>query len=125
MANRCGFRSNWRACCNLLRWEDEMSQTVEPALGDGSMDRNLALEVVRVTEVAAIAAARLMGRGEKNKSDQAAVDAMRRRCFTSARRWESGPRARRGSTSRSTHWRGRICARTGGRELSPWWPSPT
>ena len=55
-----------------------MSQTVEPALGDGSMDRNLALEVVRVTEVAAIAAARLMGRGEKNKSDQAAVDAMRR-----------------------------------------------
>jgi fructose-1,6-bisphosphatase II len=42
------------------------------------MDRNLALEVVRVTEVAAIAAARLMGRGAKNDSDQAAVDAMRR-----------------------------------------------
>ena len=42
------------------------------------MDRNLALEVVRVTEIAAIAAARLMGRGEKNDSDQAAVDAMRR-----------------------------------------------
>jgi len=42
------------------------------------MDRNLALEVVRVTEVAAIAAARLMGRGNKNESDQAAVDAMRR-----------------------------------------------
>ncbi len=42
------------------------------------MDRNLALEVVRVTEMAAIAAARLMGRGEKNLSDQAAVDAMRR-----------------------------------------------
>ncbi|HME91372.1 MAG TPA: fructose-bisphosphatase class II, partial [Myxococcaceae bacterium] len=42
------------------------------------MDRNLALEVVRVTEVAAIAAARLMGRGSKNESDQAAVDAMRR-----------------------------------------------
>ncbi len=42
------------------------------------MDRNLALEVVRVTEMAAIAAARLMGRGEKNRSDQAAVDAMRR-----------------------------------------------
>jgi len=42
------------------------------------MDRNLALEVVRVTELAAIAAARLMGRGEKNLSDQAAVDAMRR-----------------------------------------------
>src|SRR6476469_6602951 len=42
------------------------------------MDRNLALEVVRVTEMAAIAAARLMGRGTKNESDQAAVDAMRR-----------------------------------------------
>jgi len=42
------------------------------------MDRNLALEVVRVTEMAAIAAARLMGRGSKNESDQAAVDAMRR-----------------------------------------------
>jgi fructose-1,6-bisphosphatase II len=42
------------------------------------MDRNLALEVVRVTEIAAIAAARLMGRGQKNESDQAAVDAMRR-----------------------------------------------
>jgi fructose-1,6-bisphosphatase II len=42
------------------------------------MDRNLALEVVRVTEMAAIAAARLMGRGNKNEADQAAVDAMRR-----------------------------------------------
>jgi fructose-1,6-bisphosphatase II len=42
------------------------------------MDRNLALEVVRVTEQAAIASARLMGRGNKNESDQAAVDAMRR-----------------------------------------------
>src|SRR5580693_7601525 len=42
------------------------------------MDRNLALEVVRVTEIAAIAAARLMGRGAKDEADQAAVDAMRR-----------------------------------------------
>ncbi len=42
------------------------------------MDRNLALEVVRVTEMAAIASARLMGRGDKNESDQAAVDAMRK-----------------------------------------------
>src|ERR671931_2221177 len=42
------------------------------------MDRNLALEVVRVTELAAIAAARLMGRGLTDESDQAAVDAMRR-----------------------------------------------
>ncbi|GMU58867.1 MAG: fructose-1,6-bisphosphatase [Myxococcaceae bacterium] len=42
------------------------------------MDRNLALEVVRVTEMAAIAAARTMGRGDVRDSDQAAVDAMRK-----------------------------------------------
>ena len=40
-------------------------------------DRNLAMELVRVTEAAAMAAGRWMGRGDKNKSDQAAVDAMR------------------------------------------------
>ncbi|MFO7280162.1 MAG: class II fructose-bisphosphatase [Thermoanaerobacterales bacterium] len=40
-------------------------------------DRNLALELVRVTEAAALAAARWMGRGDKNGADQAAVDAMR------------------------------------------------
>lgn len=39
--------------------------------------RNLALELVRVTEAAALAAARLVGRGEKEAADQAAVDAMR------------------------------------------------
>jgi fructose-1,6-bisphosphatase II len=41
-------------------------------------DRNLALELVRVTEAAALAAARWVGRGDKNGADQAAVDAMRR-----------------------------------------------
>ncbi len=40
-------------------------------------DRNLALELVRVTEAAALAAARLIGRGDKEGADQAAVDAMR------------------------------------------------
>lgn len=40
-------------------------------------DRNLALELVRVTEAAALAAARLVGRGDKEAADQAAVDAMR------------------------------------------------
>ena len=40
-------------------------------------DRNLALELVRVTEYAALAAARLIGRGDKEAADQAAVDAMR------------------------------------------------
>jgi fructose-1,6-bisphosphatase II / sedoheptulose-1,7-bisphosphatase len=42
------------------------------------VDRNLALELVRVTEAAAIAAAAWIGRGDKNAADQAAVDAMRR-----------------------------------------------
>jgi fructose-1,6-bisphosphatase II len=40
-------------------------------------DRNLALELVRVTEYAALAAARLIGMGDKEAADQAAVDAMR------------------------------------------------
>jgi fructose-1,6-bisphosphatase II len=40
-------------------------------------DRNLALELVRVTEAAALAAAHWMGRGDKEAADQAAVDAMR------------------------------------------------
>jgi fructose-1,6-bisphosphatase II len=42
------------------------------------MDRNLALEVVRVTEAAALSAARLMGRGQSMLADQAAVNAMRK-----------------------------------------------
>ncbi|MFG1482635.1 class II fructose-bisphosphatase [Halobacteriovorax sp. GFR7] len=41
------------------------------------MNRNLALEFVRVTEMAAISSARLMGRGDEKAADQAAVDAMR------------------------------------------------
>src|SRR3954453_931316 len=40
-------------------------------------DRNLALELVRVTESAAMAAGRWVGRGDKNAADQAAVDGMR------------------------------------------------
>jgi len=43
----------------------------------GAPDRNLALELVRVTEAAALAAARWIGRGDKEGADQAAVDAMR------------------------------------------------
>src|SRR5260370_14455287 len=41
------------------------------------MDRNLALEAVRVSEAAALSASRLMGRGDEKAADQAAVDAMR------------------------------------------------
>jgi fructose-1,6-bisphosphatase II len=42
------------------------------------MDRNLALEFVRITEAAALASARYMGRGDEKAADQAAVDAMRK-----------------------------------------------
>src|SRR5246127_4250010 len=45
--------------------------------GKARPDRNLALELVRVTEAAALAAARMVGRGDKEGADQAAVDAMR------------------------------------------------
>lgn len=41
------------------------------------MDRDLALSLVRVTEIAALVSARYMGRGDKEKADQAAVDGMR------------------------------------------------
>jgi fructose-1,6-bisphosphatase II len=42
------------------------------------MDRNIGLEAVRLTEAAAMASARLMGRGDEKAADQAAVDAMRK-----------------------------------------------
>ena len=42
-----------------------------------SPDKNLALDLVRVTEAGALAAARWAGRGDKNAADGAAVDAMR------------------------------------------------
>ena len=46
--------------------------------GEVHVDRNLALELVRVTEAAALAASRWMGRGDKNAADGAAVEAMRK-----------------------------------------------
>jgi fructose-1,6-bisphosphatase II len=55
---------------------DEPSGTVARAL-TSDPGRNLALDLVRVTEAAAIAAGRHMGRGDKERVDQAAVDAMR------------------------------------------------
>ena len=42
------------------------------------MDRNLALEFVRITEAAALASSRWLGRGDEKAADQAAVDAMRK-----------------------------------------------
>ena len=50
-------------------------QAHEPA--SHAPDRNLALELARVTEAAAMAAARWVGRGDKNGADGAAVNAMR------------------------------------------------
>jgi fructose-1,6-bisphosphatase II len=49
----------------------------ELAVQKQAPDRNLALELVRVTEAAAMAAGRWVGRGDKNGADKAAVDAMR------------------------------------------------
>ncbi len=56
-----------------------MSLDMTPTTRDAKKkpDRNLAMELVRVTEAAALAASRWMGRGDKNAADQAAVDAMR------------------------------------------------
>jgi fructose-1,6-bisphosphatase II len=51
--------------------------TEMPHAAAGHPDRNLALELVRVTEAAALAAARWVGHGDKIAADQAAVDAMR------------------------------------------------
>jgi fructose-1,6-bisphosphatase II len=49
----------------------------QPSRSGTRPDRNLALELVRVTEAAAMAAGRWVGRGDKSAADQAAVDGMR------------------------------------------------
>jgi len=56
---------------------EHSTQITEDPHAAGKPDRNLALELVRVTEAAALAAARWVGMGEKESADQAAVDAMR------------------------------------------------
>jgi fructose-1,6-bisphosphatase II len=50
---------------------------IAPEPGSRAPDRNLALELARVTEAAALASARWVGRGDKNGADAAAVTAMR------------------------------------------------
>lgn len=52
-------------------------RTAPPTAGNQAPDRNLALELVRITEAAAMSAGRWVGRGDKNGADQAAVNAMR------------------------------------------------
>ena len=50
---------------------------METGMVDTKPTRNLALDLVRVTEAAALGAARFMGRGDKNAADNAAVEGMR------------------------------------------------
>jgi fructose-1,6-bisphosphatase II / sedoheptulose-1,7-bisphosphatase len=54
--------------------EAAMTKETSPKI----MDRNLAIELVRVTEAAALSASLLVGHGDEKKADQAAVDAMRK-----------------------------------------------
>src|SRR5438270_14099155 len=54
------------------------SSPAKPEKSTTTLDRILSIEIVRVTERAAVAAARLRGRGNEKDADQAAVDAMRR-----------------------------------------------
>ena len=54
------------------------AKPVSPVSPTTLLDRILSIEIVRVTERAAVAAARLSGRGNEKDADQAAVDAMRR-----------------------------------------------
>lgn len=67
---------------------------------DAFMDRNLALEVARVTEAAALAASTMVGRGDKDGADQVAVDAMR-------------------DALNSLHMRGRVVIGEGERDEAP------
>lgn len=55
-----------------------MEKQPDSASASSSLTRMLSLEIARVTEAAAVAAARLRGRGDEKKADGAAVDAMRR-----------------------------------------------
>src|SRR5204862_3800981 len=57
--------------------DSAMKQTRDCMANSQDLDRNLAMELVRATEAAALAAGRHLGRGDKEAVDQAAVDAMR------------------------------------------------
>jgi fructose-1,6-bisphosphatase II len=67
----------WPADFDDMVWGFDMTQLPEPPLRYQLPDHNLGLDLMRVTEAAAMAAGRWAGRGEKERGDQAAVDAMR------------------------------------------------
>src|SRR5688500_1333813 len=71
--------SEFPPACRPAEQGDGAVNAAERPLGGPrpTMDRNIAFELARVTEAAAMAAARWMGRGDKNGADQAAVTAMR------------------------------------------------
>src|SRR3954453_360096 len=64
------------SCCQSIIQEDRVMDARTPQPGEIT-DRNLALELVRVTEAAAIAASSWIGLGKKNEADGAAVEGMR------------------------------------------------
>jgi fructose-1,6-bisphosphatase II len=66
-----------RVTSHPARFAVPMSVISHDVRDSSKPDRNLALELVRVTEAAALAAARWVGKGDKEAADQAAVDAMR------------------------------------------------
>src|SRR5207244_2193616 len=69
---RVSRRAVWR-----LEGSETLGSPCMTAAEKQAPDRNLAMELVRVTEAAALAASRWMGRGEKESADGAAVEAMR------------------------------------------------
>ncbi len=75
--DRVGHDLSAVASGDVFRARDAMTATAPEHTGEVP-DRNLALELVRVTEAAAMAGGRWVGRGDKNRADGAAVDAMRK-----------------------------------------------
>lgn len=65
------------ACIEVMQEHEEIFMSEERFEQSGTRERNLGMELVRVTEAAALSAGRWMGKGNKEMVDQAAVDAMR------------------------------------------------
>lgn len=75
----CHCDTSYLRGCKAGRWWEKCYYINNfKKVGDIIMDRNLALDLVRVTEAAALGAAKHMGRGDKIAADQAGVDGMRK-----------------------------------------------